>query len=304
MEAETAAKPVEHTTQLALNEKSKLKKSMRRFDMLFFNLRVRRARHARDRGERRRTGLHLADRARRRLRSPVRARHVGGRQRLHAGRRPIRVDEARLGRLHAGIAAVFYWITNPLWVGGSLAFIATSVEHGAVLPDIGGLGDYVFGLPSSGSRSAVAIVALRRGKWIPTAGAIARCWCSAFSRSRVLYAASTACTGSRRATSRRRRRLPRAGSRLLFNYVGFELQNGAAEEMVNPQRDVRSPLPAGAHRRRPLLRDPDPRHPARAPSECDHGLGGFIDADQTVFTVYGGALERCSRSSHCASSSR
>ena len=25
---------------------------------------------------------------------------------------------------------------------------------------------------------------------------------------------------------------------LLFNYVGFELQNGAAEEMVNPQRDV------------------------------------------------------------------
>ena len=25
---------------------------------------------------------------------------------------------------------------------------------------------------------------------------------------------------------------------LLFNYVGFELQNGAAEEMTNPQRDV------------------------------------------------------------------
>jgi amino acid transporter len=25
---------------------------------------------------------------------------------------------------------------------------------------------------------------------------------------------------------------------ILFNCVGFELQNGAAEEMVNPQRDV------------------------------------------------------------------
>ena len=25
---------------------------------------------------------------------------------------------------------------------------------------------------------------------------------------------------------------------LLFNYVGFELQNGAAEEMQNPQHDV------------------------------------------------------------------
>ncbi len=33
-------------------------------------------------------------------------------------------------------------------------------------------------------------------------------------------------------------RVPRARPVLLFNYVGFELQNGAAEEMVNPQRDV------------------------------------------------------------------
>ena len=30
--------PVEHTTQLALHEKAKLKKSLRRFDMLFFLL--------------------------------------------------------------------------------------------------------------------------------------------------------------------------------------------------------------------------------------------------------------------------
>ena len=33
---------------------------------------------------------------------------------------------------------------------------------------------------------------------------------------------------------------PRPG--LLFNYVGFELQNGAAEEMVNPQKDVPIPV--------------------------------------------------------------
>src|SRR3978361_1126211 len=29
------------------------------------------------------------------------------------------------GRLHGAIAAILYWVTNPLWVGGSLAFIAT-----------------------------------------------------------------------------------------------------------------------------------------------------------------------------------
>ena len=28
------------------------------------------------------------------------------------------------GRLPAGIASVLYWITNPLWLGGSLSFIA------------------------------------------------------------------------------------------------------------------------------------------------------------------------------------
>src|ERR1700744_2390726 len=28
------------------------------------------------------------------------------------------------GRVHGGIAAILYWVTNPLWVGGSLAFIA------------------------------------------------------------------------------------------------------------------------------------------------------------------------------------
>ena len=34
----TAEIPIEHTTALALAEKSKLKKSLRRFDMVFFTL--------------------------------------------------------------------------------------------------------------------------------------------------------------------------------------------------------------------------------------------------------------------------
>ena len=55
---------------------------------------------------------------------------------------------------------------------------------------------------------------------------------------------------------------------LLFNYVGFELQNGAAEEMENPQRDVpisvlRSGIAGVLH-----VRDPDPRHPPRAAGEA------------------------------------
>src|SRR3977135_677300 len=37
------------------------------------------------------------------------------------------------GRLHGGIAAILYWVTNPLWVGGSLAFIAAGSWSANVL---------------------------------------------------------------------------------------------------------------------------------------------------------------------------
>ena len=33
------------------------------------------------------------------------------------------------GRIHGGICAILYWVTNPLWVGGSLAFISTQCVH-------------------------------------------------------------------------------------------------------------------------------------------------------------------------------
>src|SRR5437868_14612319 len=35
-----------------------------------------------------------------------------------------------VGRFWAGLGAVLYWITNPLWVGGSLCFIATEAWSG------------------------------------------------------------------------------------------------------------------------------------------------------------------------------
>ena len=37
---------------------------------------------------------------------------------------PYEWTKLAFGRFHAGMAAVFYWMTNPLWVGGSLAFVA------------------------------------------------------------------------------------------------------------------------------------------------------------------------------------
>ena len=92
---------------------------------LLHDLRVRRPRHARHCRIERPAGLLLARRAGGGLRLPVHARDGRGRERVHRGGRPVRVGQARVRALAGGVAAVLYWVTNPLWVGGSLAFIAT-----------------------------------------------------------------------------------------------------------------------------------------------------------------------------------
>jgi glutamate:GABA antiporter len=77
---------------------------------------------------------------------------------------------------------------------------------------------------------------------------------------------------------------------LLFNYVGFELQNGAAEEMENPQRDVpisvlRSGIAGVLMYIVPVL-----CIILVLPLKQVTGIGGFIDAVTLTFKgVYGGA---------------
>ncbi len=53
------------------------------------------------------------------------------------------------GRFHGAITAVLYRVTNPLWVGGSLAFIACEAWAATDLPalqinELGSFGDYAF----------------------------------------------------------------------------------------------------------------------------------------------------------------
>src|SRR5436190_1266632 len=86
----------------------------------------------------------------------------------------------------------------------------------------------------------VAIVSLRRGKWIPNFGAFLRVFVMAFfTLTTIIYAIKHGAAGFHAGD------LKPTGviflalvPLLLFNYVGFELQNGAAEEMENPHRDV------------------------------------------------------------------
>jgi len=76
---------------------------------------------------------------------------------------------------------------------------------------------------------------------------------------------------------------------LLFNYVGFELQNGAAEEMVDPQKDVPGTVIQGAGISTLAYCIPVFGILAVLPSNKISGISGFIDAVHTTFGVYGGA---------------
>src|SRR5207248_8295755 len=77
---------------------------------------------------------------------------------------------------------------------------------------------------------------------------------------------------------------------LLFNYVGFELQNGAAEEMENPQRDV--PLSILRSGITGVLMYVIPIFCILLvlPASKVTSIGGFLDAVTLTFHgVYGGA---------------
>ena len=76
---------------------------------------------------------------------------------------------------------------------------------------------------------------------------------------------------------------------LIFNYVGFELQNGAAEEMRNPRRDVPVTVAGSGILAVILYGIPIFGILAVLPVQKITGIAGFLDAVTATFSVYGGA---------------
>ncbi|HEY2542805.1 MAG TPA: APC family permease, partial [Gaiellaceae bacterium] len=195
-------------------------------------------------------------------------------------------------RLHGGIAAILYWVTNPLWVGGSLAFTAVAAWSANISP-IGNssTGDYVFGLVFIWISIGVAIISLRYGKWIPNLGAVLRAIVLGFfSLTMIIYGAKHGFSHFQGHFTPTRAVFFGLVPILLFNYVGFELQNAAAEEMEDPQRDV--PLSILRSGITGVLMYVVPVFCILLvlPLKQVTNIGGFIDAVTVAFHgVYGGA---------------
>ena len=261
---------LEQTTALALEEKSKLDQVAAALRHgLLHGLRVRRPRHARNGRLERAAGLRLA-----RRRSPlvfvlpVRAADGRGRVDVHRGGRALRVDEARLGPLRRRHRRDPLLGHEPA-LGRRLARLHRGRRLGRerVRDRAAGRGATTSSsCSSSGSRSASRSRRCATASGSRTSARSCASARSASSRSRVVvYGAEHGFHGfSAHDASPTTAVFIGLVPVLLFNYVGFELQNGAAEEMENPSRDVPISVFQAARARRAQLRDPDPRHPARA----------------------------------------
>ncbi|WP_274564153.1 APC family permease [Streptomyces spiramyceticus] len=195
------------------------------------------------------------------------------------------------GRLTAGINQILYWISNPVWVGGSLCIIALTTWEEFFTPLPGGW-KYAAGLVFIWGGALAVVQSVRIGKWVPIAGAIARIVLLGFFLvSVVVFAAEHGVHA-----------LP-AGEFaptyvgfvalvpvLIFNFVGFELPSSAAEEMKNPRRDIPLSILRSGLASLVLYGGPILGILFVLPSQDIGSLGGFIDACKAVFTVYGGSI--------------
>jgi amino acid transporter len=289
---------VEHTTAMALQEKAKLQKTFRRFDMLFFSICAL-------------VGLDTLGEVSSwgvatftwvailavifLLPYALVMSELGSAFTQEGG--PYEWMKLSWGRFAAGVGSVLYWVTNPLWVGGTLAFAATSAWS-VHIHAVGSrsVGDYLFKIAFIWISIGVAIVSLRYGKWIPNVGAIVRVSVLAFFSITVLiYAVKHGVNGPSFSHP-----FAAPGTSavvvflglvplLLFNYVGFELQNGAAEEMIDPQKDVpRTVIGSGIVT---VLAYAIPIFGIVfvLPSSKITGISGLMDAVGKTFTVYGSA---------------
>lgn len=206
------------------------------------------------------------------------------------------------GRKVAAVNALIYWVSNPIWVGGSLGILAlttfqTFFANGSSLPGPALLGTATFGdIVFVGAfiwfTVIAAILSFNVGKWIPTIGAFVRIGVlSVFVLSVVLYAAKNGVQGFGLGDFS----ITYVGfiglvPILFFNYVGFELPSAAGEEMKDPKRDVPYAVFRSAIGTVLLYGGPILAILLVLPKDQITGLSGFITSIQTVFTVYGGSI--------------
>jgi len=193
------------------------------------------------------------------------------------------------GRFVGAVNSIIYWISNPIWLGGSLTITAITV-FGTFFTPLTGVSKWIFAIGFIWLAVWSAIMSFDKGKWLPTIGGFARITLlSFFTLSVVLYAIKHGVHG-----------IGGGGFKptyavfiavvpvLFFNFVGFELPSTAGEEMKDPQRDVPIGILRAGIGTVLLYGLPVLSILLVLPLSQVTSLSGFVTAIQTVFTVWGG----------------
>ena len=195
------------------------------------------------------------------------------------------------GRLAASINNFFYWVTNPVWFGGTLALVAiTAIEtffrNGN---SVSSTWFYIIGIVFIWIGTFASILSFKVGKWIPILGAFARfILLGLFALSIILYANKfglhTPSLGNFKVTWSG---FVLVAGLILFNFVGFENPNSAGDEMKDSQRDVPFAVFRSAITAVFLYGVPIFGIVLVLPMDKATNLGGFIDAIKETFSVFG-----------------
>ncbi|HTU30503.1 MAG TPA: APC family permease [Solirubrobacteraceae bacterium] len=193
------------------------------------------------------------------------------------------------GRLTGAVTSIFYWISNPFWLGGTLSITAVST-FSAFFIDLHGAGKYVFSLAFIWIAVGSAVLSFRVGRWIPIIGAWVRViLLGGFTLTVLAYAVEHGVHGFGASAFRPSYSVfILAAPILFFSFQGFELPSTAGGEMKNPRRDVPFAIARGAFGTVLMYGLPILAILIVLPAGQVSSLGGFIDAMKTVFTVYGG----------------
>jgi amino acid transporter len=196
------------------------------------------------------------------------------------------------GHLAGAVNNFLYWVTNPVWLGGTLAFSASYALQ-VFFNDGKAFSTPVFYLitiPFIWVAVLAAVLSFRIGKWITTVGAFARfLLLGVFVITVAVYGLQNGVHGLGASSF-----TPTIGGFvaligvLLFNFVGFELPNSAGEEMKDATRDVPFAIARSAVFSFLLYAVPILGILLVLPTDAVTNFGGLVDAIKQVFGVYGG----------------
>jgi glutamate:GABA antiporter len=197
------------------------------------------------------------------------------------------------GHLVGAINNFMYWVTNPVWLGGTLAISALTGLEVFFLngKSFSPFWTYFIAIIFIWVGVLAAVLSFKVGKWITTVGAFARFallgW---FTITVIAFGVKNGVHG----LSGGDFQVTGGGfvlvvGVLLFNYVGFELPSSAGEEMKDPAKHVPFAILRSTIFSFLLYAVPILGILLVLPVKSVTNFSGLVDAIKEVFTVYGPA---------------